>query len=178
MTAMKAPNMTSKGPSMTPSVDIQRASESPDCPTDEQLSAWVGEALQAARGADLDNAELTLRLVDPDEMQHLNLAYRGKDKPTNVLSFPFELPDGLPAEAMAMPFLGDIIICAPVVKQEASEQHKPLQAHWAHMVSHGVLHLLGYDHIDDDDAHTMETLEVQILRQQGYANPYETEEQS
>src|SRR5690606_20131870 len=93
-------------------------------------------------------AELTIRIVDEEESRILNRDYRGKDKPTNVLSFPFEAPPGLDA----WPLLGDLVICAPVVAREAVEQGKPLMAHWAHMVVHGVLHLLGYDHEEDEDA--------------------------
>ena len=100
----------------------------------------------------------------------LNLTYRGKDKPTNVLSFPFEAPPGI-----EMPLLGDLIICRQVVEQEASEQGKPLEAHWAHMVVHGSLHLLGYDHIEDDEAEEMEGLETEIMLALGYEDPYISE---
>ena len=89
----------------------------------------------------------------------------------HVLSFPFEMPEGLPEDACA-PLLGDIVISAPVVRREAAEQHKPLEAHWAHMVTHGVLHLLGFDHIDDDDADVMEALEIRALAEQGFPDPY------
>ncbi|MDX1408882.1 MAG: rRNA maturation RNase YbeY, partial [Saprospiraceae bacterium] len=129
---------------------------------------WARHAAQAAGGA---AGDITLRIVSEDEIRMLNRDYRGKDKPTNVLSFPFEMPEGLPAEAIP-PLLGDVIICDAVVRQEANEQHKPLQAHWAHMVTHGVLHLLGYDHIDDDDAVIMETLEIRALAEQGFDDPY------
>ncbi|KGD66270.1 hypothetical protein Y5S_00742 [Alcanivorax nanhaiticus] len=151
-----------------PTVDIQRATESPDIPDDSQLVSWARHAAQAAGGAEGD---ITLRIVNEDEIRELNRDYRSKDKPTNVLSFPFEMPEGLPADAME-PLLGDIIICDSVVRQEAIEQHKTLQAHWAHMVTHGVLHLLGYDHIDDDDAVAMETLEIRALAEQGFDDPY------
>ncbi len=152
----------------TPTVDIQWATDTPDAPDDSQLLAWARYAAQLAGGV---TGDITLRIVDEDEIRELNRDYRGKDKPTNVLSFPFEMPEGLPADAME-PLLGDIIICDSVVRQEANEQHKPLQAHWAHMVTHGVLHLLGYDHIDDDDAVVMETLEIRALTEQGFDDPY------
>lgn len=151
-----------------PSVDIQWATEAPDAPDDSLLSAWARHAVQVAGGV---VGDITLRIVDEDEIRELNRDYRGKDKPTNVLSFPFEMPEGLPADAVE-PLLGDIIICDSVVRHEADQQHKPLQAHWAHMVTHGVLHLLGYDHIDDDDAIVMETLEIRALGEQGFDDPY------
>jgi probable rRNA maturation factor len=97
----------------------------------------------------------------------LNLTYRGKDKPTNVLSFPFEAPP-----QVELPLLGDLVICRQVVEREANEQNVPLDAHWAHMVVHGCLHLLGYDHILDDEAEEMEALEADIMQSMGYADPY------
>src|SRR5690606_12322097 len=103
-----------------------------------------------------------------EESQALNLLYRGKDKPTNVLSFPCELPAGVD-----LPVLGDLVICQPVVNLEAAEQNKASEAHWAHMVIHGTLHLLGYDHEDDEEARVMESLETQLLTQLGYPRPYE-----
>ena len=144
-----------------------------DVPNEEQLSDWAQHALNAAcAGNEKRNGDITVRIVDAEESQALNNEYRGKDKPTNVLSFPFEMPEGLPADAMSA-LLGDIVICAPVVAQEANEQGKALTAHWAHMIVHGVLHLLGYDHIDDADANEMETLEINILANIGFADPYQ-----
>jgi probable rRNA maturation factor len=119
------------------------------------------------------DAEVTIRLVDNDESQMLNSTYRGKDKPTNVLSFPFEAPEGL-----ELPLLGDLVICRQVVEQEAKEQNKILFAHWAHMVVHGSLHLLGYDHISDDEAEEMESLETEIMQELGYPDPYISEKDS
>lgn len=133
-------------------------------PSQTELSLWVTAVLEGR----MDEAELTIRIVGNEESQQLNHDYRGKDKPTNVLSFPFEAP----AE-IALPLLGDLIICAPVVTLEAQAQNKTLQAHWAHMVVHGTLHLLGYDHIDDADAEEMESLETQIITQLGFTNPYQ-----
>jgi probable rRNA maturation factor len=116
-------------------------------------------------------AELAIRIVDEAESATLNQTYRQKTGPTNVLGFPFEVPAGIPNA-----LLGDLVICAPVVEREAREQGKPPDAHWAHMVIHGVLHLRGYDHLDEAEAKRMEALEVEILARLEYPNPYETEE--
>ena len=152
----------------TPNVEVQWASDAPDAPDEADLRAWAVKAVAVAGGV---VGDITLRVVDDAEIQTLNREYRGKDKPTNVLSFPFEMPEGLPEDAFA-PLLGYIVISAPVVRREAAEQHKPLDAHWAHMVTHGVLHLLGFDHIDDDDADVMEALEIRALAEQGFPDPY------
>ncbi|WP_101675944.1 rRNA maturation RNase YbeY [Alloalcanivorax mobilis] len=153
----------------TPNVDVQWATDAPDAPDESDLCHWARTAAEVAGGV---VGEITLRIVDDEEIQALNHQYRGKDKPTNVLSFPFDMPEGLPQDAIA-PLLGDIVISAPVVRREASEQNKSLNAHWAHMVTHGVLHLLGYDHIEDDDAALMESLEIRALAEHGYADPYD-----
>jgi len=147
---------------MSIELDIQRVSEAPEQPDDDSFLRWVGLAL----GAGTDR-ELTIRLVDEDEGRNLNHTYRGKDYATNVLSFPADLPPELD-----LPLLGDLVVCAPVVAREATEQGKPLNAHWAHMVIHGCLHLLGYDHIDDTEADEMETLERELLAQLSIADPY------
>ncbi|UJF18812.1 rRNA maturation RNase YbeY [Vibrio sp. SS-MA-C1-2] len=148
-------------------VDLQIATEQEDnLPSEPALVTWV----EAAVGKAVPDAELTIRIVDSEESQQLNSEYRGKDKPTNVLSFPFELPDGVELD-----LLGDLVICKSVVEQEAKEQNKPLQAHWAHMVVHGSLHLLGYDHIDDEEAEEMESLETEIMQQLGFTDPYHEE---
>ena len=134
-------------------------------PTEEQLTLWASTALLGR--TEFEEPELTIRLTDEEESQALNSEYRGKDKPTNVLSFPFEMPPGIPLE-----LLGDLIICVSVVEQEAQEQAKTTEAHWAHMVIHGCLHLLGYDHIKDDEAEEMEALERDLLASLGYPDPY------
>jgi len=154
---------------MSLDIDLQIACEERAIPSVTQFSHWVAQALQAAEYDDTDNipTEMTLRIVDSEESQTLNMTYRGKDRSTNVLSFPFETPEDIP-----LALLGDLIICAPVVEREAAEQNKPLEAHWAHMTVHGTLHLLGYDHIDEQDAETMEALEVQTLANLGFADPY------
>jgi len=147
-------------------VDFQNVFEGPGVPAESLFQAWA----QAA-WLEPDPSEVTIRIVGIDESQALNHQYRGKDKPTNVLSFPFEAPAGI-----TMPLAGDLVICAPVVEDEAREQHKEPSTHWAHMVVHGMLHLQGYDHIDDEDAEAMEALEIRLLAQFGFGNPYTAEE--
>ncbi|MCF1427037.1 MAG: rRNA maturation RNase YbeY [Shewanella sp.] len=144
-------------------LDLQIATEGHELPSTQQFETWV----RAALGNAMDAAELTIRIVDETESQTLNCDYRGKDKPTNVLSFPFEAPPGFD-----LPLLGDLVICAKVVENEAADQHKPLQAHWAHMVVHGCLHLLGYNHIDDAEAEEMESIETQLIKSLGFEDPY------
>lgn len=145
-------------------VDLQIASQSTAQLPDEALfTAWFIQAVQSFR----PQAEITIRVVDSEESQQLNNEYRGKNNATNVLSFPFEAPTGVELD-----LLGDLVICRQVVEAEAAEQNKPLLAHWAHMVVHGSLHLLGYDHIDDDDAEEMESLEISIMNALGFENPY------
>ena len=151
-------------------VDVQRALPLTE-PSDAQLQGWVTAALQGR----CDAAELTVRIVDRAESAELNQAYRHKAGPTNVLSFPFEAPPGVDRDAWG-DLLGDLVICAPVVEAEAREQHKSVEAHWAHMVVHGTLHLLGYDHIEPQQADAMEDLEISILNHMGFANPYEEEQ--
>ncbi len=147
-------------------VDIQRVAETAGLPDDASLASWAEAGWQQEHPS-----EVTLRITDERESQELNHQYRGKDKPTNVLSFPFEAPPGI-----TVPLAGDLVICAPVVSREATEQNKTLSAHWAHMVVHGMLHLQGYDHIEDDDAEVMEALEIRLLERLGFSNPYVTEE--
>ena len=147
---------------MTIDVDVQNATAYEPLPENEQLVLWVTFALRGK-----SDVELTLRLVDRDESRALNLRYRGQDKPTNVLSFPAGLPSGLD-----LPLLGDIVICAPLVDEEAEKQHKSLQSHWAHLVIHGVLHLLGHDHQDEKEAVEMEAIEVDLLESLGFSDPY------
>ena len=149
-------------------LDLQNALESdpPGLPGEADFQRWVAVVLQQC-DPERDEAQLTIRITDEAEIQELNRTYRHQDKPTNVLSFPFEAPPGID-----IPLLGDIVICAAVVAAEATEQGKPLEAHWAHMVIHGTLHLLGHDHIEDDEAEAMEGLEIALLAGLGYANPY------
>jgi len=146
-------------------VDIQRAAALPG-PMDALIQHWVAAALQGRR----DAAEMTIRIVDEAESAELNQTYRHKQGATNVLSFPFETPADVPVD-----LLGDLVICAAVVERQATEQCKTSEAHWAHMVVHGSLHLLGYDHIDAEEAEAMEALEISILESMGFSNPYEEE---
>ena len=153
---------------MSVTLDLQLAcADSAGLPTEADFQRWLDAAILPFQ----EEAEVTIRLVDEAESNQLNLTYRGKDKPTNVLSFPFECPPGV-----ELPLLGDLIICRQVVEREAEEQGKPLLAHWAHMVVHGSLHLLGYDHIDDEEAEEMEALEVEFMQALGYDNPYQDDE--
>lgn len=154
---------------MSVTLDLQLACASNDgLPSETQLQGWLDGTILGFQ----EEAEVTVRLVDEAESRELNHTYRGKDKPTNVLSFPFEAPPGL-----ELPLLGDLVICRQVVEAEAIEQGKPLMAHWAHMVVHGSLHLLGYDHIEDDEAEEMEALERDIMQELGFADPYLNDEE-
>ena len=147
-------------------ITIQHAASSTLYPNSKKLKQWTRAALKNKT----PTAEVTLRIVDKHEITELNSTYRKKNKPTNVLSFPFEMPEGLGDEIPAI--LGDIVICADVVQEEAETQHKTLDAHWAHMVVHGILHLLGYDHENDQDAEVMESEEIHILKTLGFDDPY------
>lgn len=154
---------------MTIELDLQLAVEQESgLPSEQDVQRWLDNAIQRFQA----DAEVTVRIVDNEESQALNRDYRGKDKPTNVLSFPFEVPPGI-----EMNLLGDLVICRQVVENEAKEQEKPLEAHWAHMVVHGSLHLLGYDHIEEDEAEEMESLETEIMLAMGYTDPYLAEKE-
>ncbi|QBY05388.1 rRNA maturation RNase YbeY [Thalassotalea sp. HSM 43] len=144
-------------------IDIQVACDNSELPNAEQLQRWADAALASYNKP----FELTIRMVSSEESQQLNHEYRGKDKPTNVLSFPFEVPEGIELD-----LLGDLVVCADVVEHEAKQQNKPLFAHWAHMIIHGCLHLLGFDHINEDDANEMEAIEIKLLAELGISNPY------
>ncbi|MEX6503401.1 rRNA maturation RNase YbeY [Pseudomonas zhanjiangensis] len=149
-------------------LDLQLASQAGQLPSQAQFHAWCELALRQ-RSAD---SELTIRLVDEAEGRELNRTYRQRDYATNVLSFPADVPD----EMLDIPLLGDLVICAPVVAREAGEQGKSLEAHWAHLVIHGCLHLLGYDHIEDAEAEEMEALERTLLAELGHPDPYADDE--
>lgn len=151
-------------------LDVQIAVEKEsDLPTEEQLNQWAVAALLTR--TEYDEPELTIRIVDEEESQELNHEYRGKAKPTNVLSFPFEAPAHVP-----IPLLGDLIVCKQVVEREAIEQDKTLTAHWAHMIVHGCLHLLGYDHIENEEAEEMESIERSVMAELGFEDPYKNDE--
>ena len=144
-------------------VDVQYATDGPDLPDKSQLKHWVETALEDLQ----EDAVITIRIVDEDEATQLNEQWRKSQGPTNVLSFVYE---GEPE--IAPNLLGDIVVCAPVVAREAKQQNKNIDAHWAHMVIHGVLHLNGFDHIKPEDADCMESLEIKILEELNYNNPY------
>ena len=148
---------------MSVTLDLQIACEG-DVPDLAEFTQWAQAALTEVE----QDCELSIRLVETDVSQQLNHTYRGKDKPTNVLSFPFEAP--VEIEPI---LLGDLVICSAIVKREAIEQNKQEQHHWAHMVIHGCLHLLGYDHIDDDEAEEMEALETKLLDSFNISDPYQ-----
>ncbi len=138
-------------------------------PNEDDLLRWARAALEKS-----GQWEVGLRIVGLEESRALNRDYRGKDRATNVLSFPFELPPGVTSAMLGeetVP-LGDLVICAPLVEEEAATQGKPLLAHWAHLVVHGILHLQGYDHVLDQDAEVMENQERRILATLGFQDPY------
>lgn len=145
-------------------LDLQIATEETEnLPSEADFRLWVEKALPDAD----EEFEVTIRIVDEEESHALNHEYRGKDKPTNVLSFPFEAPPGL-----ELPLLGDLVICTQIVAKEAAEQNKELFHHWAHMTIHGILHLRGYDHINDDEADEMESIETELLASLSISDPY------
>ena len=148
-------------------LDFQVVSESKRLPALDQFQYWVDAILKD----ETQDSEIVIRIVDEDEMIRFNEQYRKKKGPTNILSFPFESPEGFDSN-----LLGDLLICAPVIENESRLQNKKLEHHWAHMIVHGVLHLLGYDHIDDKDdkdAEEMEALEIKILKTIKIKDPYE-----
>jgi probable rRNA maturation factor len=147
---------------MTIELDVQNATVFSPLPGETQFRLWVESALR-----DKCHTALTIRLVDEEESRKLNARFRGKDEATNVLSFPAELP-----EVIEIALLGDIVICAPLVSEEARAQDKPLMAHWAHLTIHGILHLLGYDHQQAEEAELMESIEIGLLQSLEIPNPY------
>lgn len=154
-------------------VDLQLACENEQAiPELSQLEQWVTATIIAASEQPVEMTELTVRIVDTEESQQLNDQYREKNKPTNVLSFPFQNPPGI-----TLPLLGDLVICKAVVEKEATEQQVPLISHWAHMLIHGTLHLLGYDHIEDDEAEAMESIETKLMIELGFGDPYLSEKE-
>jgi probable rRNA maturation factor len=144
-------------------VEIQAIYVSHDLPDAGQIQSWVDTALQDHA----NDSEIVVRIVGEQESAELNKLYRHKNGPTNILSFPADLPEGI-----GLNLLGDLVVCAPVLEQEALEQGKSLAHHWAHIIIHGMLHLLGYDHVDEDDAETMEALEISMLNKLNIINPY------
>jgi probable rRNA maturation factor len=145
-------------------VDLQIADPGPSVPNPAHISEWV----EAVMADDAGSCEICVRIVSQRESRRLNQRFRGRPTATNVLAFPADLPAG-----PDLPLLGDLVVCRAVVEREAGEQGKPVEAHWAHMVVHGTLHLLGYDHNTEQEEARMEAREVQILATLGYPDPYE-----
>lgn len=143
-------------------IELQNDDGISGLPAADRFQVWVEAALQKA----YDRLEQTIRIVDRDECRTLNRRYRGKDEPTNVLAFAYDDAE------LGYDCLGDLVLCAPVVVNEAALQGKPLDAHWAHLVVHGMLHLQGFDHQRDAEREAMERLEIKILATLGYTNPY------
>ncbi len=142
---------------------LQNTLSAPDLPAEKDFRLWVEAALIDYP----DDAAVTIRLVDEPEGRELNRRFRQKDAATNVLSFPADVPG-----MIQLPDLGDIVLCAPVVTREAAEQGKHPSDHWAHLVIHGILHLLGHDHQEEQRALNMETIEIDVLNKLGISNPY------
>jgi probable rRNA maturation factor len=155
-------------------VDVQRATDEEGIPDDAFVAAWVARAVEAGRNGGI--CEVSVRIVDADEIRALNRDYRVKNQPTNVLSFPAGDIVGLPGDEPAP--LGDIVVCASVVRDESVAQRKATADHWAHMLVHGTLHLLGYDHQSDAEADAMEALETTILGAHGVDDPYRADTNS
>lgn len=143
-------------------LELQNASAGAEIPSRDDFQRWAEAAIRRS------SAELVIRVVDRAEGADLNRRFRGKEGPTNVLSFPFQVPAGVPCD-----LLGDVVICAPLVGEEAGTQGKPVRAHWAHLTVHGVLHLQGYDHLEERQAEVMEAEEIAILAALGFPNPYQ-----
>jgi probable rRNA maturation factor len=151
-------------------LSVDRATEVAS-PTDDAILEWVNHTLTHILSLSEPPPELSIRITDNEESASLNQTYRAKSGPTNVLSFPAEIP----AET-GSGLLGDLVICAPLVKLEATQQNKSEEAHWAHLVIHGVLHLLGHDHQEPAEAEQMEALEIDLLGHLGFRNPYDYEQ--
>lgn len=147
----------------TTMITIQNASSYKELPTETQLETWVSAVLDAEQ----TSGDICIRFVDEPEIQRLNRDYRQKDRPTNVLSFSFEVPDGIEDH-----HLGDLVICPSIINQEAKDQEKTQMNHFAHMLVHGTFHLLGYDHLNEADAAIMEAKEIQLLAKLGIDDPY------
>lgn len=155
---------------MSAIIDYQIASEGTFYPPEQDVQQWVDLVLtnQSNQARDLTHSEITVRIVSEQESRSLNHQYRDKDSSTNVLSFPFEAP-----AQMEIDLLGDLVICADVVEKESKMQNKPIAHHWAHMIIHGTLHLLDFDHVDEQDAQQMESLEIALLAKLAIDDPYQ-----
>lgn len=154
-------------------VELQVACATDSLPPEDEIRAWIESAVRLGGPERTGALEVVVRVVDERESRSLNYRFRHKDRPTNVLAFPASGPDGVPGHPVgdATP-LGDLAICAPVLEREARAQEKPPAAHWAHLLVHGTLHLLGYEHEAADEAARMERLETRILAGRGVPDPY------
>jgi probable rRNA maturation factor len=148
---------------MSVTLTLQNISKTKSIPSKKLFKTWVAKALAPSK----KKYEFVIRIVGVKEITKLNKEYRKKNQPTNILSFNFSPPTNIKTN-----LLGDLVICAPMVKLEAKLQHKTIKAHFAHLTIHGILHLLGYDHYTPKDAEKMEKLEIKILKQLGFANPF------
>lgn len=153
-------------------IDLQIATDEAleSYPSLELMTKWATVALNT--GGRNKDSEITIRMVNSEEIHQLNSTYRHVDRPTNILSFPFELPEGVED----LPLLGDLVVCKEVLERECKEQNKTLEEHFAHLIVHGCLHLIGYDHIEEEDAKEMEPLEIKAMEELGYDNPYKDDE--
>lgn len=153
-------------------IDLQIATDEAleSYPSLELMTKWATVALKT--GGRNKDSEITIRMVNSEEIHQLNSTYRHVDRPTNILSFPFELPE----EVEDLPLLGDLVVCKEVLERECKEQNKTLEEHFAHLIVHGCLHLIGYDHIEEEDAKEMEPLEIKAMEELGYDNPYKDDE--
>ncbi|MDY6419202.1 MAG: rRNA maturation RNase YbeY [Succinivibrio dextrinosolvens] len=153
-------------------IDLQIATDEDleSYPSLELMTKWATVALKT--GGRNKDSEITIRMVNTEEIHQLNSTYRHVDRPTNILSFPFELPEGVED----LPLLGDLVVCKEVLERECKEQNKTLEEHFAHLIVHGCLHLIGYDHIEEEDAKEMEPLEIKAMEELGYDNPYKDDE--
>ena len=151
-------------------IDLQNTIDSQSLPKINQIQTWLLTALKKIN-AKFEQPEITIRVVSLEESQQLNSTYRNKDKPTNILSFPFEAPEMIPVEELDE-LLGDLVVCEQIVIEEANSQNKTIESHWAHILIHGLLHLQGFDHLEDQQAEQMESIEIEILSELGFPNPY------
>ena len=162
--------LTNRTTTVALTADVQVACDASGVPSEQELAAWAALAVQSSGRAPDHDVEVAIRVVDAEEIRTLNKLFRDMDKATNVLSFPAGDIDGLPSEAGRL--LGDIVVCAAIVAAEAAAQGKPLANHWGHMIVHGTLHLLGFDHEDEAEATAMEALEARILASRNVTDPY------
>ncbi|MCF6764898.1 rRNA maturation RNase YbeY [Thiotrichales bacterium 19S3-7] len=159
-------------PTLNLTIDIINDDQFSDLPNFDEIHRWLSLVLIHEK---IFTASLSLTYLSLEEIQTLNEQYRDKNYPTNILSFPFEAPPGLPADALDDNFLGDLVVSPDILEKEATEQGKPLKHHQAHILIHGLLHLIGYDHIADDEREEMETLEIKLLKELTIPNPYDPE---